>query len=664
MYFYRGNLGDENTATGTQGTHGDLPNDANDDSSISGGKNSTMVKAAGAGPSGNAVKPTPQPPKLVTSEPISPSTAPPAAWSTASEPQPPSTSAERMLPTPMKPKPTSFKPASLPKPTAPKPTMHKPTAPKPTKPQPTKPQPTTPKPSTPMLTTLMTTTPKPTKPTPTTPTPRTPRPTTPTPRTPRPTTPTPRTPRPTTPTPRTPRPTTPTPRTPRPTTPTPRTPRPTRPSPTTPKPSKPKVTTPKPTMPMPSSPKPPTTKPSGDSSEPRERQRMSGESLICTVSVVGQNKLGIPKDGLCNFLFYDSLYRPQGDTLMKEPRSQLVKFLSTAAISKDTDHGFSVDIDNVRAFSDHLLEQKGKKRIKEMGDQKVIDYGFLTLDHSRSSRQNIQEALSALKAVTQIVKEVTGKTGVTVLGLYSKVNATCQTILDISGQEFKPSAIVILGHISYYDRHVHGCRILPPNLYGVHRDVLKDIGYGHLFEDGVALARCIEDKIKFTSKIPVKVSVTLKGRRYKAKPEGDPSFVGIGNFDLLRECGRPKRDPQYQQDAPAVRVCGESEQYKRNINFSEQYQSVVTYDKLKGFTITFDNEASLRKKVCDARASHGSFSLAAYDVNYDQGKSVCDMWGPKGHLSRLKLIRKLNAFMRGEDAGDKVICKSDSDNLR
>ncbi|XP_054926451.1 uncharacterized protein [Dermacentor andersoni] len=396
----------------------------------------------------------------------------------------------------------------------------------------------------------------------------------------------------------------------------------------------------------------------------RSRQRMSGESLICTVSVVGQDRLSVPKDGLCDFLFYDSLYRPQGDTLIKQPSAQLDMFLSTAAISKRTDHGCSVDINNVRAFSHHLLVKRGRKKIKEMGDQNILDYGFLTLDYSRSSRLNIQKALSALKAVTRIVKEVTGKTGFTVLGLYSKVQTTCQTISDVTGQGFKPSAIVILGHISYYDRRVHGCRILPPNLYGVQRDVLKDIGYGHLFEDGVALGRCIEEKIKSKANIPVKVSMTLKGRRYKAKAERDPTFVGIGNFDLLRKCGRPKRDPEYEQDAPAVRVCEQSEHYKKNINFSEQYQSVVTYDKLKGDTITFDNEASLRKKVCDATASHGSFSVAAYDVNYDRGRSFCGMWGAMGHFSRLKLIRKLNAFMRGEDAGDDVNCKSDGDNSR
>ncbi|XP_054926774.1 uncharacterized protein [Dermacentor andersoni] len=614
-----------------------------------------MEKVASAGPTGNAVKPAPQPPELVTRDPISPRTSPPAAWSMASAAQPASTSAELILPTPMKPKPTSFKPASTPKPATPKPTMPKPTtAPKPTKPQPTKPQPPKPQPFKPL----------PTKPQPPKPQPFKPQPTKPQPTKPQPTKP-----QPTTPKPSTPMPTTPTPRTPRPTSPTPRTPRPTRRSPTTQKPSKPKLTTPKPTIPkptipIPTWPKPPTMKPSGDSSEPRERQRMSGESLICTVSVVGQDRLSVPQDGLCDFLFYDSLYRPQGDTLVKEPGAPLVKFLSTAAISKKTDHGCSVDIDNVRAFGDHLIEQRGKKRIKEMGDQNVLDYGFLTLDHSRSFVLNIQEALSALKAVTEIVKEVTGKTGFTVLGLYSKVKATCQAIFDISGQKFKPSAIIILGHITYPDRHVHGCHILPPNLYGVQRDVLKDIGYGHLLEDGVALSRCIEEKIKLTGYIPVKVSVTLKGRRYKAKPELDPSFVGIGNFDLLRECGRPKRDPKYNQDAPAVRVCEQSEQYKKNINFSEQYQSVVTYDKLKGYTITFDNEASLQKKVCDASASQGSFSLAAYDVNYDQGKSSCAMWGAKGHFSRLKLIRKLNAFMRGEDAGDNVNCKSDSDNSR
>ncbi|XP_075549662.1 uncharacterized protein LOC142583192 [Dermacentor variabilis] len=611
-----------------------LGDDANDDSSISGGKNSTIVSVGGAVQSGNAAEHAPRPPKLVSREPISPGTSPPAAWSTASAAEAPSTSTELILPTPMKPKPTSFEPASTPTPTVPKPTMPKPTAPEPTTPKPTTPQPTTPQPITPMPTTPM-----PTTPTPTTPTPRTPRPTTPTPMTPRPTTPTPRKPRPTTPTPRKPRPTTPTPRTPMP-------------------------TTPKPTMPMPTSPEPPTMKPSGDSSEPHERPRMRGESLICTVSAVGQEKLGVPKDGLCNFLFYDSLYRTQEDTLMKQPGGQLVKFLDTAAISIDTDHGFSVDIDNVQLFSSHLLLPRGKKKIKEMGDKKILDYGFLTLDHSRSSPRNIQDALSALKAVTEIVKEETGKTGVTVLGLYSKDETTCQTISNIIGQEFKPSAIVILGHISYPDWNSPGCHILPPNLYGVQRHVLKDIGYGHLFEDGVALGRCIEEKIKFTANIPVKVSVTLKGRRYKAKRERDPTFVGIGNFDLLSECGRAERDTEYDQDAPSVRVCGATDYYKRNINFSEQYQSVVTYDKLKGFTITFDNEASLRRKVCDARASHGSFSLAAYDVNYDLGKSNCGKWGAMGHVSRLKLIGKLNAFMRGEDAGDDVNCKSDSDNSR
>ncbi|XP_049524993.1 uncharacterized protein LOC119456709 [Dermacentor silvarum] len=441
---------------------------------------------------------------------------------------------------------------------------------------------------------------------------------------------------------------------------------------------------------------------------------MSGESLICTVSVARQDRIWIPRDGLCNFLFYDSLYRPQGDTLMKSPGPQLLKFLNAATISRETDHGCSVDIDNVRAFSDHLLEKTGKKRIKEMAKQKVIDYGFLTLDHSRSSVPSIEEALSALKDVTEIIKKVTGKTGVTVLGIYSKLKTSCQTISDIIGQEFKPSAIVILGHISYPDRHAHGCHILPPNLYGVPRDMLQKIGYGHLFgsdrrtelylsilsintltfggssvmsqeisrlffewkdskntdiglasqEDGVALGRCVEQKIEFTAKIPVKVSLTLKGRRYKAKPEGDPSYVGIRNFDLLRKCGRAKRDPKYEQDAPAVRVCGRSEEYKQHINFSEQYQSVVTYDKHKGYTITFDNDDSLRKKVCDARASHGSFSLAAYDVNYDQGKNSCPKWGAKGHYSRLNLVRQLNSFMRGENTSKGTQCDSDNDITR
>ncbi|XP_049524827.1 uncharacterized protein LOC119455572 [Dermacentor silvarum] len=461
--------------------------------------------------------PQPTPPQLTTPQPTTPKLT--MAMPTPPKPTPPMPTPSKPIPAkpipakPTTPEPTTPEPTTpelttaesttpkptTPKPTTPKPTTPKPTTPEPTTPQPTTPQPTTPKPTTPKPTPPKPTAPKPTPPKPTPPMPTPPQPTTPKPiptppkpTTPKPTTPKPTTPKPTTPKPTTPKHTTPKPTTPEPTTPKPTPPIPTPPKPTTPMPTPPKPTTPTPTTPIPTMPEPPTPKPSGP--------RMSGESLICTVSVAGQDRLRIPPDGICNFLFYDSLYSSQGDTLLKEPGPQLLKFLGAAAISKDTDHGCSVDINDVRAFSDHLLEQRGKKKIIELAKQKIIDYGFLTLDHSRSSIPSIQEALSALKAVTKLVKDGAGKTGVTVLGIYSKLKTSCQTISDIFGQGFIPSAIVILGHISYPDRHAQGCHILPPNLYGVPRDMLQKIGYGHLFEDGVALGRCIEEKIQFTAK--------------------------------------------------------------------------------------------------------------------------------------------------------------------
>ncbi|KAH7946173.1 hypothetical protein HPB49_020990 [Dermacentor silvarum] len=79
---------------------------------------------------------------------------------------------------------------------------------------------------------------------------------------------------------------------------------------------------------------------------------------------------------------------------------------------------------------------------------------------------------------------------------------------------------------------------------------------------------------------------------------------------------------------------------------------------------SFRGHLTDRVKVCDARASHGSFSLAAYDVNYDEGNNSCSKWGAKGHYSRLNLVRQLNAFMRGENTGDSTLCDSDSDNTR
>ncbi|KAL1480373.1 hypothetical protein MTO96_051083 [Rhipicephalus appendiculatus] len=142
------------------------------------------------------------------------------------------------------------------------------------------------------------------------------------------------------------------------------------------------------------------------------------------------------------------------------------------------------------------------------------------------------------------------------------------------------------------------------------------------------------------------------------RPATDKSFIGLGTFDLLNECSRVKQKPTFEQNAPAVRICAQSEVYKRNINFSEEYQTVITYDNSKGFTITFDNDNSLRTKVCDARAKHGSFGLAAYDVNYDQGEDVCPKWGAKGHYSRLYLVQRLNAFMSGGNPDGNTDCET------
>ncbi|KAL1486913.1 hypothetical protein MTO96_008632, partial [Rhipicephalus appendiculatus] len=172
---------------------------------------------------------------------------------------------------------------------------------------------------------------------------------------------------------------------------------------------------------------------------------MNHASLICTVSPPeSPEKLMIPRDGVCDFLFYDSLYIKSGDTLLTEPGPHLLTFLSAAASSTDTDYGCSVDIE--------------------------------------SATPMIQEALSSLKDLTELLELAIGKTGVTVLGIYSKAKFICETISNILGsQAFKPAAIIILGHISYNDWHSYGCRILPPNVYGVSRELLQKMFYGHLF---------------------------------------------------------------------------------------------------------------------------------------------------------------------------------------
>ncbi|XP_075726059.1 uncharacterized protein LOC119179316 [Rhipicephalus microplus] len=88
--------------------------------------------------------------------------------------------------------------------------------------------------------------------------------------------------------------------------------------------------------------------------------------------------------------------------------------------------------------------------------------------------------------------------------------------------------------------------------------------------------------------------------------------------------------------------------YSRNIYYATQDKSLITYDDSDGFAVTFENEISLREKLCDAwsrGATPAAVGLAVYDANYDRRSSRCDRRWINGTWSRFRYLLRLRDFL-------------------
>ncbi|KAL1482373.1 hypothetical protein MTO96_033840, partial [Rhipicephalus appendiculatus] len=89
--------------------------------------------------------------------------------------------------------------------------------------------------------------------------------------------------------------------------------------------------------------------------------------------------------------------------------------------------------------------------------------------------------------------------------------------------------------------------------------------------------------------------------------------------------------------------------YHKNVDFDRKAHSVVYFDdnpKARR-TFIFDNSYSLRYKVCvmKRRTVNVSYSVAAYDVNFDSGPTGCDKSLVQGKYTRTRQLKKLADFI-------------------
>ncbi|XP_070379611.1 uncharacterized protein [Dermacentor albipictus] len=424
------------------------------------------------------------------------------------------------------------------------------------------------------------------------------------------------------------------------------TPAPPTPEPTTPTTRKPATTKPRPTTPAvtttPQSTTPPTTL------APLFDKPPQYNAFICTVASDGEMEM--PKDGVCDFTFYESLGKPferPGET----SKGKFATFQSMAAKGQKTQFGISIFALDIGAFLIHLSKQSAKAWAQDnLWNHNIHHWGIFNIYETIFTQPGyLRNATLSLKRAHEISDPSPTKRVVsyTFLGYYAKQPAGCDEAAEIMKNVFRPTVLVILGHISYTEQEIQAqtpgfeCYIMPPTCNIIPESIRYNLKYGHTFDDALDLVECMRKKESFNSQL-FAISTTMKGRWYTPKLD-DEDYAGWGEYSVFKPCKR------FEGYGNPQLVCNESDSaYLRHMETQFDDNYAATYDKSRGRkkTLVFGDFRSPEDRFPGVKYYYHTVNhtLAVYDVNYDYAPSNCE---PRMHGSytRTKHLKFLTQFV-------------------
>nr|XP_054930873.1 uncharacterized protein LOC129386734 [Dermacentor andersoni]XP_054930874.1 uncharacterized protein LOC129386734 [Dermacentor andersoni] len=376
-------------------------------------------------------------------------------------------------------------------------------------------------------------------------------------------------------------------------------------------------------------------------------------SVVCTVDC--NIRMVVPPDGVCDFIFFDSLYVTCGGGVGDaQTTPKLQRFFDLAAQGNNTQFGCSIDELKLGEFVTDIEKSDSLKWAQEkLWANNVYHWGVMNIYHVLFFQDPdiVKKALEALKAAAQFSQPSSEK-GVashTFLGVYARWDLKpCENIGLHTKSVFSPDMIVVLGHFSYQENKFKGffytCFVFSPNLL---MNVLyysnRAARYYHALVDAVVLAKCLRQDQDIQS--PLAISFTLKARMYQPevkKPINETMFSHCvpGNFsqdvDPLQFCDLAKKGyvsgPFYE-------------------NFDKTMYAFVTTPE-RTTVVYFDSRYTLRIKICELKyqALDLTVSLAPYDVNYDFDSFYCNIvsnFSRTAHIATTVLDFIKNRFTDG-----------------
>lgn len=379
-----------------------------------------------------------------------------------------------------------------------------------------------------------------------------------------------------------------------------------------------------------------------------------GFPFVCTISV--RRFKAMPKDGLCDVLFYDSLYKPQSSKLPVDMQTSAGKFIVLAQLAIRTRFGISFAIESQDVEREHTTGPF-TAGLNRLWQRKISHLGFLNAYLDYTSVEHITRALRILKAIHEHLspQQTPTRHVTTALGVAPVNPSLFRSYGYLMEQIYVPQIFIAIGHLSYKDNERPDCVIMPPTVFKFPRAFTP--AYGHALDDSIDLLRHVAEATTYPA---LALSFTMQARIYQPLnvTRGGKGGTGPGGFSVFEPCKSGTHD-----FPPPTASCPSSENRRwDNYRYINNLRASLTFNTQENLTMTFDSGRALRAKACKTKQSalEVHYGLAAYSVDYDSPSKSCHELTLTGSYRRVSILATAHVFITEsyKTAEDNMACET------
>ncbi|KAH7957101.1 hypothetical protein HPB52_015290 [Rhipicephalus sanguineus] len=336
-----------------------------------------------------------------------------------------------------------------------------------------------------------------------------------------------------------------------------------------------------------------------------------------------------PADGVCDYIFYDSMYKNHRNTLpgvwAEDVLSILTKALQTDPAKTQFGMGFAFE------HRHRLIQDLANTSLKHFWDYKVFHFGILDCPAHGTKQTDMDEVFVALKALDDSVQKAraSGNTSYIVLGAVSHTGAWNNYYRDKFGGVFKPDLFISLGHQLRGDPQRSSCVVTPPIIL----EKPEGLADAHDLYDAV---RALASVASQAGGPRFSLSVSMAGRWSKLLP--------TSKAEIFSAC--EKGSPRWRFFGRYTEVC-KMPPYSTNLLYDVQRYAMRTFDPGTQRMFVYDDEKALCQKLCLAKANNTdvAFGVAVYDLDYEDTDDTCSDLNSMGAYSRFQAVSNVAKFL-------------------